>query len=84
LLDNIVDNSNPSCLHKINIVSKKIGDIPILAVLLPVLESDLERICAIEVKHLMAVATHKPLHLVIIPRKIKISECVLDIIVVIS
>ena len=58
LLDNIVDNSNPSCLHEVYIVCEKIGDIPILAVLLSVLKSNLERICAIEVKHLMAVAAH--------------------------
>ena len=84
MLDNIVDNGNPSCLHIIYIVSEKVGDIPILAVLLPVLKSNLERICAIKVKHLMAVAAHKPLHLVIIPRKIEVSEGVLNIIVVIA
>ena len=84
MLDNIVNNSYPCCLHEIYIVSEKVGDIPILAVLLSVLKGNLERICAVEVKHLMAVTAHKPLHLVIIPRKIEISEGMINLIMVIA
>ena len=84
MLNYIVDYSNPGCLHEIDVVSEEISDVPVLAVLLPILKGDLESISSVEVEHLMAIAPHKPLHLVLISRQIEICKSLLDIIVVIA
>lgn len=84
MLDHIVDDSNPCCLNEVNIVTEEECDIPVFTVLLTVLKIDLQGIGSVQVIHLLAVAAHKALHLILLSWKVEIGECLFNIIVIVS
>jgi hypothetical protein len=71
-LDTVVNDCNPGSLEEVDIVSRKEGNVPILAVLGAIHESQLDALSSIEVIHLSAVAAHHSLHLTISWEKIVI------------